>query len=587
MPSLNRREFLRLTATLVAGTALAACAPKEPTAVPTNTPAPTQAAKAEEPKEDATKAPEVAAPAMEGNMYLQGFPVVKDKETLRLFAPHNTAVEDYYTNHFVVTYEEMTNVHIEWDLVPPSGLAEKRNLAFASGDLPDAFFGSGVGTNDVVNYGGQGLLIPIEELIDLYNPECQKVFTETEGGILGKKILTAPDGHIYQYPNYTFCYHCTYPAKFWINQKWLDNVGMSIPTTTDELYNVLVAFRDKDANGNGDPNDEIPMSGCTTGPNTHPVNWIMNAFILSRATAFYIQDNKVLFAADKPEYKEGLKYLAMLQAEGLLDKEAFTQDYDMLRQKVQNPDAGMVGASAAMADLHLAGANTGATDERVDEYVVVPPIKGPMGVQNVNYNPYVVSGGKYVITSSCEHPEVAARWIDWFYTEEGLLLQKYGREDVEWYHPAPGSGEMGHGEGLGPMPARFNWMPGKGWSETLQNVTLNQQGPIYEKREFRGAWTSTPESPLEPKLVEATDKYVGFEQKDIWPNPMLTLEEVDEVRNIGTQITDYVNEMAARFVTGDAKLDAEWDQYVGSLSSMGLDRYMEIYQAAYDRFLSA
>jgi len=146
---------------------------------------------------------------------------------------------------------------------------------------------------------------------------------------------------------------------------------------------------------------------------------------------------------------------------------------------------------------------------------------------------------------------------------------------------------MGHGEGLGPMPARFNWMPGKGWTETLQNVTLNQQGPIYEKREFRGAWTSTPESPLEPKLVEATDKYVGLEQEAIWPNPMLTLEEADEIRNIGTQINDYVNEMTARFVTGDANIDTKWDQYVDSLNAMGMDRYMEINQAAYDRFLNA
>ncbi|NLG51607.1 MAG: hypothetical protein GX552_16000 [Chloroflexi bacterium] len=163
MPSLNRREFLQLAATLAIGTALAACAPKEPTTVPTSAPPPTQEAKAEEPQaeepkaeEPAAETSESAAPAMEGNMYVQGFPLVKEKETLRLFAPHNTAVEDYYTNHFVVTYEEMTNVHIEWELVPPSGLTEKRNLAFASGDLPDAFFGASVGSTDVVMFGGKG-----------------------------------------------------------------------------------------------------------------------------------------------------------------------------------------------------------------------------------------------------------------------------------------------------------------------------------------------------------------------------------------------------------------------------------------------
>jgi putative aldouronate transport system substrate-binding protein len=556
------------------GAVIAACSPQaapEPTATPA-------------PAEGGEGAPADTRP-MEGNMYLEGFPLVREKETLTFFAPHNTAVEDYNTNHFVTTYEEMTNVHIDWQLVPPSGLNEKKNLAFASGDLPDCFFGAGVGKSEAVMYGGQGLLTPIEDLIEQYNPEVQKVFTETPEGELGKKLLTAPDGHIYQYPNYTFCYHCTYPYKFWINQKWLDNVGMEIPTTTDELYEVLVAFRDQDANGNGDAGDEIPFSG-STGWSSWPNNWLMNAFILDdHYNHFYILDGTLHISANKPEYKEGLKYLAKLYSEGLMDPEAFTQDVDMLRQKIQNPDFALAGSSAHMHYLGLAGADTGDPNERPDEYVAPPPLVGPNGAQYCNYNPYIVSGGKYVITSACEHPELAARWIDWFYTEEGLLLQKYGREGIEWYHPSPDSGEMGHGEGLGPIPARFNWMPGKGWTETLQNITLNQQGPIYETREFRGAWTSTEESPLEPRLVAATDKYVGHEMEEIWPNPMMTLEETEELRQIGTQINDYIGEMVARFVTGELDIDAEWDSYVSALNEMGLERYLEINQIAYDRFL--
>ena len=574
MSELTRRAFLKMAGAAAGGALLVACAPT-PAIEPTAAPAPEEGE------------PEADTRPMKGNLYLTGFPLVKERETLTFFSPHNTRIEDYFTNHFVVTYEEMTNVHIDWLLVPPSGLSEKRNLAFASGDMPDCFFGSGVGKNDAVMYGGQGLLQPIEDLIELYNPECQKVFTETEGGRLGKKLLTAPDGHIYQYPNYTFCYHCTYPYKFWINQKWLDNLGLEMPTTTDELYDTLVAFRDQDANGNGDPNDEIPFSG-STGWSTWPNNWLMNAFVLDdHYNHFYILDHKLYISADKPEYKEGLKYLATLSADGLMDPEAFTQDGDMLRQKIQAPDYAQVGAAPHMHYLGLCGGDTEATDERPDEYFAPTPLKGPSGTQLCNYNPYVVGGGKYVITTACKHPELAARWVDWFYTEDGLMLQKYGREGVEWYHPAPDSGETGHGEGLGPMPARFNWMPGKGWYETLQNVTLNQQGPIYEKREFRGSWTSTPESPLEPRLVTATDKYVGYEMEEIWPSPMMTLEEVDELRPLTTQINDYIGEMVARFATGDLDVDAEWGAYVDALSEMGLDRYLEINQGAYDRFLAS
>ena len=578
MRMLKRRDFLRVATGVAAGALLAACAPK-PTPTPEPTKAPTTA-----PATQPTA--ETAARPMKGNMYLTGFPIVKDKVTLRFFAPHSVRVEDYNTNHFVVTYEGMTNVHIEWLLVPPSGLAEKKALAFASGDLPDCFFGAGVSANECVDYGGQGLIIPIEELIDQYCPECQKVFTETPEGKLGKKFLTAPDGHIYSFPEYTYCYHCTYPGKCWINKKWLDKVGLPVPKTTDEFHEVLKAFKAQDANANGDPNDELPFSGCTGWWPGYPTNWITNAWILDDYNShLIIEGGKVRFSANTPEYREAMKYLAGLWKEGLIDPEAFTQDLNGLRQKVQHADYALVGCAPAYAYLHITGADTGKTDERADEYVVVPPLTGPHGASWCYYNPYtIVRIGSYVITSACKMPEVAARWIDWFYTEEGLLLNKYGRENIEWYHPKPGSGEMGHGEGLGPMPARFNWMPGKGWTETLQNITLDQ-GPYYEKREFRGAWTSTPENPLEPRLVEATNQYVGHEMKEVWPSDIMRSKaELEEIRQPMTQINTYVLEMTARFVTGELDVDKEWDKYVKTLDDMGLKRYMELNQVAWDRF---
>ena len=519
---------------------------------------------------------------MEGNLYLEGFPIVKEKVTLRFFAPHNTAVEDYYTNHFVVTYEEMTNVHIEWDLVPPSGLAEKKNLTFAGGNLPDAFFGSGISFEEAVMYGSQGLLQPLNDLIERYNPQVKKLFAEEP---IVKKIVTSPDGNIYQYPQKSDCFHCWYPQKAWINIQWLDRLNLDMPTTTDEFYDVLVAFRDEDANGNGDPNDEIPFSASELGNLTWPVHWIMNAFVLDnrRAHHLVIENGKVFLSALQPEYKEGLLYLRKLYAEGLMDSESFTQDYDMLRQKMQNPDISLVGAAPAMHYLALVGV----TGDRPDEYDVIPPLTGPNGVRTSWYDPTRVDASKYVITTDSQYPEVAARWIDYFYTEEGLLAQKYGRENEEWYHPDPASGEMGHGEGMDPAPARFNWMPGKGWSETLQNITLNQQGPIWETREFRGAWTADPAAPLEPRLIEATKKYLGTEMKEFWPPLMMTKEETDELRVLRTQINDYIHEMNARFVTGDVDIERGWQEFISTLENqLSAKRYIEICQQAYDRFMS-
>ncbi len=511
-----------------------------------------------------------------------GYPIVNETVTYTFFAPHNTAVEDYYTNTFVVNYEAKTNVHIEWDLVPPSGLSEKKNLKFASFDLPDAFFGASISSSEAVRYGAEGALLPVEDLMDKYNPEMQKMFEAIPGL---RSLLVCPDGHIYQYPSQSTCYHCSYPNKFYINVKWLENLNLEMPTTTDELYEVLKAFKEQDANGNGDPNDEIPFSAASNSWSQWPENWIMNAFIYTPRDNVYVLDGKLYYSPMNEAYKEGLKFLRKLYEEELLDNECFVMDDEMLRQKMLSGDVSTVGAAPCMHYLGLVGVD----GERPTEYDSVPPLTGPDGYRSSVYDPYQLDKGKFVITTECESPEILARWIDYFYTEEGLLAQKYGIENQEWYTPAADSGEMGHGEGLEPAPARFNWMPGKSWSETLQNVTLNQQGPIFETREFRGAWTADMENaPLEPNLIEDTRPYEGTEQEEFWTSLIvMTLEETEEIAPLEEQLTRYVNEMVASFVSGQTDIDAGWDNFQNELKNMGVERFLEIRQGAYDRYIEA
>lgn len=521
-----------------------------------------------------------AVAVADGNFNETGFPIVKETETFTFFTPHNTAVEDYFTNTFVTGYEAMTNVHIDWQLVPPSGLTEKKNLLFNSGaTLPDAFFGAGISTSEAVRYGDMGLLMPIDDLIEKYNPEMQKMLAQVPGA---RDLMRTPSGKTYQFPSISHCYHCFYPHKYWVNTKWLENLQLSVPTTTDEFYDMLVAFRDKDPNQNG-LQDEIPMTAAQTSWSSWPRYWIMNAFVYEDPyNHIFVKDEKISFTPADPRYKEGLAFLAKLYAEGLMDKEAYTQDMEMMVQKFKNQDIAIVGGAPCMHYLALVGVD----GDRPNEYDVLPPLKGPEGYASTYYSPVGMDLGKFVISADCKKPEVLARWIDYFYTEEGLLSQKYGVENQEWYHPAADSGQMGHGEGLDPAPARFNWMPGKAWTETLQNVTLNQQGPIWEPRSFRGAWTSDPASPLEPRLVAATKKYEGFEQTERYDGLiMLTLEETEEIAPLQEQLFRYVDEFAANVITGKANLDAEWDNYLSELKNLGVDRFVEIRQGAYNRYL--
>lgn len=194
------------------------------------------------------------------------FPLTEEKATLRVVIPSFTAVEDFNTNAFTKWYEEQTNVQVEWVIVPAGdeGL-QKLNLMLSSGDLPDVIMGFYNITPALMQvYGQQGIFLPLNDLIEQYGSNVKNAF---ERYPLAKEVATATDGKIYGLPEINDCFHCSVSQKLWIYKPWLDKLGLQMPTTTEELYTVLKAFKEKDPNGNGQA-DEIPLSSDTTGWNS-------------------------------------------------------------------------------------------------------------------------------------------------------------------------------------------------------------------------------------------------------------------------------------------------------------------------------
>ena len=151
--------------------------------------------------------------------------------------------------------EEALNIHLDLNIAAAStaDYAEKFNLMLASGDYPDIFLACGMTSAMVSRFGmDEGLFLPLNDMIEEHGNFVNRIFETYPGS---KGLISQLDGKIYSMPGVNECYHCTIPTKFWINQTWLDNLGLKAPATLDELYDVLVAFRDQDANGNGDPSD--------------------------------------------------------------------------------------------------------------------------------------------------------------------------------------------------------------------------------------------------------------------------------------------------------------------------------------------
>ncbi len=152
-------------------------------------------------------------------------------------------------------YEDMTGIDIEWENVPTATQAERFSVVMASNDLPDMFWAMDINTANLVRYGSLGVFAPIEEYIEKYAYNFQKILDEYPSV---RGAITMADGHIYGLPNMIMGDNMR-TNKMFMNPDWLKAVGKEMPANMEELVDVLRAFRDEDANENGDPNDEIPL----------------------------------------------------------------------------------------------------------------------------------------------------------------------------------------------------------------------------------------------------------------------------------------------------------------------------------------
>ena len=192
----------------------------------------------------------------------------------------------------------------------------------------------GFSRNEILKYGQQGVLMPLEHLIDEHAPNLKKRFEEKPDW---EQSVTAPDGHIYAITQWSECFHCSYPSKLWMNTTWLDALGLEQPTTTEELRTVLRAFKDGDPNGNGAA-DEVPLSGSASEP---IINYLMNAFTYapvggpSSPPPLVLDGDEVVLNATSDSWRAGLEYITSLAQDCLL----YTSPSPRDRQKSRMPSS--------------------------------------------------------------------------------------------------------------------------------------------------------------------------------------------------------------------------------------------------------
>ena len=438
------------------------------------------------------------------------------------------------------------NINIEFTNVLGADLEEKRNLVLNSGEYPDIFYKTYVDAN---KYGLQGVMIPLEDLIRQYAPNLTALLDERDGW----QYITAADGHVYSIPEIDL--KGVAIPTYWINKRWMDNLGLEEPASFEELYDVLKAFKEQDANGNGDPNDEIPLF-CNTFCN--PLMLMQyESFPYSYWDKLGIIDGKLAYVPATEEYKEFLDFVTRLYQDGLMDSNSFTQSIEQQAPTGQSGDV--------LGSFFDAGAFLTVGRDCDEDYIALTPWDDCLQLTSG------ITANTMAITDACEHPEVVVAWVDTLFTEEGGKLAWMGVEGETYQYNDKGEWEWitgkGHGDDIGTVRA----------SSTMQGA---QNHPSVQPE----AWVTEMSSDVDPDEAYLNAQGMKLREHGVVPLPNLvfTEEQNAELSVIKTDIDSYITEYMAKVATGETTLEESWDEYLETLKAMGMDRMFEIYQEVYD-----
>lgn len=493
--------------------------------------------------------------------------------TIKIFAQAG-ADTDLSQNSFSKSVEEKFNIKFQWQTVPNDGAKEKRQISLASGDYPDLYmlipWVDKFSQTDILRYAQQGVVIPLNDLINQYAPNIKAALDKYP---YFKAMNTAPDGKIYGLTQLIECYHCSYPNKMWINSSWLKKLNLQMPKTLDEFKQVLAAFKTKDPNGNGKA-DEVAMSGVGVGM----LPFLMNGFIYDDGKTYLTLNNgKVDMAANKDEWKQGLQFVKSMYNEGLIDKNAFIENWDAFKKLGDN---GLLGAGTAMHPYIFV---SGGTDNSKN-YDAVPSLTGSKA-SYATYNYPVDPGATFVLTNkaSKEAQIAAIKLVDYMFTQDGQIRGHFGEEGLDWRKPQ--SGDVAVDKSATPLLATI---PGKK-GEKPHNSSWGAMAQYFQPKEFRNSWVASTDiyesAGYERRLLEATNLYNDKQPKDVFPHWAIWIDPsvADEAAMMQTNIKNYIDQGALKFITGNKDLNKDWDEYVNGLDKLNLKRYLEIMQQSYDK----
>lgn len=503
------------------------------------------------------------------NCYTTGLPIAEETVTFTVMVKDDggTGV-DYDSLPINDWIKENMNIEIEWLVVPgDASVNQQATLAFTSGNMPDILMGMApLGYDFYWDYILEGKVQDLTPYIKDYAPNVIKMFKEQP---LAEYLCTGYDGNIYMLPNVRSYENDKgrFAGKLYINQTWLDNLGLEVPTTTKEFKDVLKAFRDNDPNGNG-IKDEIPfdMAGDIAVGMYGPFG------ISVYKDMWYVDENDTVhYAPVEDNYRRALTYYRDLYQEGLIGDKLFEQSMSDIAKKIN----GTVSTVGCFVNDGISLLDA----ERAEEYVVVAPLSDELG--NCTWTNQLTESmwpEWFVVTSNCKYPEVAVRMADYFYSTEGTYTALYGPEgkDNLWYFNE--DGQVVFTDPANKNVKRYEYTPGPSM-------------PYYMSDEFYALeYKETDESKMDLKekvhnrnIAYQMETYSKVVPEKSWPKVKQTLANMKTYKAIKQDITDM--QWRIDFIKGTKSIENEWDTYIANFKKLGVDDMIRVQQESYDDYL--
>lgn len=452
---------------------------------------------------------------------------------------------------------EKTNVSLE-SVISQSSSDEQQafQLMLSSNELADII--GYVSASELEQLGYDGGLVPLNDLIAEHAPNIQKLLDEDP---TFKRTATAADGNIYFIPKN---FENRFAEFHWIRQDWLDKLNLEVPTTVDELHDVLLAFREQDPNENG-VKDEVPLFDRAGYKQPDELLYFWDSSV-----EFYPRDGHMTYEPLEENFKTGVAEVVKWYKEGIIDQEYFTRGAKGRDTLMSANQGGYTHdwSSASNYNNSLQEQYPG-----LKMVAIAPPADqhGQVKERAMNY-----PGVGWGIASTAEDPETIMKFFDYFFSEEGAMFNNWGIE----------------GESYEEVNGKLQ----------LTEEFLKREGtPIANLRaigaRYRVGYPSTLEAELSTYTEFARAAAEMYQSNPEWYGTDLppyadgklelkyTEEESRELNRIMSEIEPYVLEKFQSWVLGSADFEAEYDGFIAELERRDINRAIEIADSAYQRYL--